>query len=97
MLGTVPLPPAPVNAGYATAVRLILAVGFVYGCSGKNAAEGDIVDTATCAGVPIVNWANFGEGWLLQECQGCHGSAVTTRHDAPVDMTFDTVDQAWAH
>lgn len=54
-------------------------------------------DSATdpCADTPVVTWANFGQGFLLQECQGCHASTAINRFGAPEAVYFDTVDDAW--
>jgi hypothetical protein len=49
-----------------------------------------------CDGQPQVTWANFGHGFLLGACQGCHAASAPDRHDAPESVTFDTVDEAWA-
>ena len=53
-------------------------------------------DTGFCADQPVVTWANFGQGFVLQECQGCHVSTSPTRYGAPEDVNFDTVDDVWA-
>jgi len=49
-----------------------------------------------CDEVPTVNWANFGEGFLLGNCQHCHGSTAPNRHGAPTTVCFDTVEQVWS-
>mgnify|MGYP005743601673 CR=1 FL=1 len=53
------------------------------------------VDTGFCAGVPLVNYYNFGEGFMTENCQGCHASTAADRYDAPEHVTFDTVEQVW--
>lgn len=53
-------------------------------------AEGDF-----CADVPVVRWNNFGEGFLVGHCQGCHASTAPDRYGAPEAITFDNVDQVW--
>lgn len=57
-------------------------------------------DSATtdpfCADAPTLAWANFGEGFMRESCQGCHASTAPDRHDAPEDVTFDTAEQCWA-
>jgi hypothetical protein len=75
------------------------------GCGGDKAndqTEGDdgggdsggAVDSGTvlpgCAGEPVVTWANFGQGFLREQCQACHASTVVNRGDAPADVIFDT-------
>ncbi|MBM4392256.1 MAG: hypothetical protein FJ090_14140 [Deltaproteobacteria bacterium] len=54
-------------------------------------------DTAVdeCADAAVVDWDNFGQGFLLMACQGCHASTTPERYGAPDDVTFDTVEQAW--
>lgn len=68
------------------------------GC-GKGTATSDdtAVDTAAafCRYAPTLTWNNFGEGFLVHNCQGCHASTTADRHDAPDEVFFDTVDQAW--
>lgn len=61
------------------------------------ACTGAAPDSAAdaCADAPVVTWANFGQGFLLEQCQGCHASTTANRHDAPEDIVFDTVDDAW--
>lgn len=49
-----------------------------------------------CADVPLINYDNFGEGFIVEACQGCHASTATNRYGAPEDVSFDTVDQVWA-
>lgn len=45
-----------------------------------------------CEKVPILTWANFGEGFVLDNCQACHASDAVDRHGAPPDVAFDTLD-----
>jgi len=49
-----------------------------------------------CADAPLVNWVNFGEGFLMEACQGCHASGSPDRYGAPEEIVFDTVAQAWS-
>lgn len=50
-----------------------------------------------CVDAPVVTWANFLEGFMLENCQTCHASAATERYGAPENVTFDTEAQveAW--
>lgn len=48
-----------------------------------------------CAGVPLVNYATFGQGFMSTHCQGCHASTTANRYGAPEDVVFDTVEQVW--
>lgn len=43
-----------------------------------------------CVDAPVVTWNNFGEGFLVENCQACHASTAPNRHDAPESVTFDT-------
>ena len=45
----------------------------------------------------VDGWANFGQGFLRQECQVCHASTAVDRHGAPPGVVFDTEADAWAH
>ena len=77
-------------------------------CPANDAESGEPIDTAAvdtsepdsgldeCADAPVVDWDNFGQGFLLMACQGCHASTTPDRYGAPEDVTFDTVEQAWA-
>jgi uncharacterized membrane protein len=50
-----------------------------------------------CEGAPVVTYANFGQGFLKERCAGCHAATAPDRYGAPEELTFDTVDEAWAH
>jgi uncharacterized membrane protein len=77
---------------------LLLACTHGAGVDTDDTAGAESTDSADpCAGVPTLDWDNFGHGFLLQNCQGCHASTAVDRHYAPDDVTFDTVEQAWAH
>ncbi|MBT9558515.1 MAG: c-type cytochrome [Myxococcales bacterium] len=45
-----------------------------------------------CDAVPILTWANFGEGFVLDNCQACHAHGAADRHGAPAEVAFDTLD-----
>jgi hypothetical protein len=72
--------------------------------SDTDPADTDMLDTddpadtaaAFCDGVPTLAYTNFGEGFLRENCQGCHASTAPDRYDAPEDVFFDTVEDAWA-
>ena len=54
-------------------------------------------DTAdTCAEAPVVTWESFGEALLIEHCQPCHASTAVNRFGAPIEVTFDTHEQAVA-
>jgi hypothetical protein len=96
-----------VSRGAARAAgRLCIALlpALVLGCGGDkadgddDADSGGAVDTGAvlpgCAGEPVVTWANFGQGFLREQCQACHASTVVNRGDTPADVIFDTEDDA---
>lgn len=51
-------------------------------------------DPADCVGVERVTWDDFGHGFLLTQCQGCHATAAPERYGAPEGVAFDTVEDA---
>jgi len=60
---------------------------------------GSLTDTGTvdpCAEVPITTWDNFGAGFITQNCQACHATDAPDRYGAPVEVVFDTEDDALA-
>lgn len=57
-------------------------------CAGGPADSAD-----PCEDAPFVSWDSWGEGFLTEQCQPCHGSATTTRNGAPEEVVFDTEDQ----
>ena len=64
---------------------------FATGCGDKIA-----IDTAgACSDVPTVTWNNFGHGFVLENCQGCHASTAPNRYSAPEEVYFDTVEDVW--
>ena len=49
-------------------------------------------------GVPMkshVTYAEFGEHFLRQHCNGCHGSGADNRHGAPTAISFDSIEAVW--
>ena len=85
---------------------LILTATGIVACVGENApltSTNSVASTPEetaiadpCEGVPLVNWDTFGSAFITHECQTCHGSSVVERFGAPVDVTFDTVEEVWA-
>jgi uncharacterized membrane protein len=65
---------------------------------GDGTGEHDTDESVACADVPAMTWANFGRGFTIEACQGCHASTVDgdARFGAPEWVVFDTVDQVWA-
>jgi hypothetical protein len=57
---------------------------------------GTFTDVDDCEDVPLVNWNNFGEGFFIQNCNGCHHSETTNRYGAPEGVIFDTAADVWS-
>jgi uncharacterized membrane protein len=47
-----------------------------------------------CAQAPVVTWDNFGQALLNEHCQPCHASAAGNRFGAPIEVVFDTHEDA---
>jgi hypothetical protein len=45
---------------------------------------------AFCSDAPLINYANFGAGFMVENCQPCHGTGSPNRYGAPEHVTFDT-------
>jgi len=60
-----------------------------------DSADPSDPDPDFCEDAPLLTWANFGQGFITEACQGCHASATPDRYGAPESVTFDTVTQAW--
>ncbi|MFT4976966.1 MAG: putative membrane protein [Myxococcota bacterium] len=56
-------------------------------CSGDDAD-----DIAFCDDAPVVTYANFGDGFMTENCQTCHASETPDRNGAPESVIFDTLD-----
>lgn len=64
-----------------------------------SCADGE-ADTAVdplCDDAPVTTYDNFGQGFMLQHCQSCHGSETENRYDAPPDVTFDDEAKVMEH
>ncbi len=55
--------------------------------------------TSTCEDAPYADYASFGDGFVVENCQVCHASTVMgeDRIGAPEDVTFDDAASVWAH
>lgn len=72
---------------------VILAVASLHACDDGGGEPLDpIVVPAPdwCDQAPVTTWANFGQSFLLENCQPCHASTSVDRHEAPANMVFDT-------
>ena len=41
-----------------------------------------------CSDAPTVTWASWGEGFLIENCQGCHSPATAEAAQAPEGLYF---------
>ena len=66
--------------------------------TGTDLDTGDTGEPAPefCDDAPTLTWNNFGRGFILEACQGCHATDVPDRYGAPEDVVFDTVEVTWA-
>ena len=48
-----------------------------------------------CVDESHVTYAEFGEVFLRQHCNGCHGSESDNRHGAPTSVSFDSIEAVW--
>jgi uncharacterized membrane protein len=69
-------------------------IWWLLACNGK---EESVVDTAAehCKEVPLVNYDNFGQGFMTENCQGCHATTTPNRYGAPEEVFFDSVEDCW--
>jgi uncharacterized membrane protein len=74
-------------------MRALLLLGLA--CGGQEAKENEETG-GPCADLPVLTWDNFGQGFLIENCQACHASSSPNRNGAPEDVTFDTEEQALA-
>ncbi len=44
-----------------------------------------------CANAPPVAWANFAQGFFIENCQPCHATSTPERYGAPTGVVFDTL------
>lgn len=80
-----------------------MLIAIVLSCTQTTSDTATAADTAPstdtagpCDDAPVVTYNNFGHGFLLTFCQGCHASAATERYGAPDTVNFDTVEAAWS-
>ena len=66
-------------------------------CGGANSAD-DSGAGALCVDAPVLTWENFGEGFLRENCESCHGSEAPYRQSTsappPADIHFGDKDSA---
>lgn len=52
-------------------------------------------EPAICDSGSDVTYADFGETFIRQHCQGCHASSSNDRHGAPESVHFDSIEDIW--
>ena len=57
--------------------------------------EPEPTEADACSDEPVLTWANFGQGFMLENCQACHAATSPNRQGAPEGVSFDTEEQAW--
>jgi len=55
----------------------------------------DVSDALDCDTAPSIDWINFGEAFMVQNCNGCHHSSTVDRYGAPEHAIFDTAEEVW--
>ena len=78
-----------------------MALGALTGCPDPDQDTDALVDSGNhdaAADSCDVTWENFGQAFLVTNCQPCHASDTEERFDAPEDVVFDVEEDAelWA-
>ena len=84
---------------YRPRVWLVLAAcGALTGCPTPSGPTDTALGSVDTAGACAVSYANFGQAFMVTNCQPCHASETVDRFDAPQDVVFDTEEDvaAWA-
>jgi uncharacterized membrane protein len=58
-------------------------------------ADTDTDTAAICVDAPVITWESWGQGFMIEACQGCHASTATNRYGAPTGVVFDTQDDVY--
>ena len=76
--------------------EMIVLTLLMTGCGDRAADSGDVAEARPewCADAMTVTYDNFGEGFLLTHCAGCHASTAPNRFGAPEEVSFDTEEEA---
>jgi len=64
--------------------------------SDTGEADPSGADPLDCEEAPSIDWINFGEAFVVQNCNGCHHSNTPDRYGAPEHAVFDTADDVWS-
>ena len=74
--------------GWKLAGWIVLVFGTV-GCGGEDLGP----EVPACDTALEVTWSNWGEGFMLTHCSGCHAATSPDRHGAPEGVFFDTEEE----
>ena len=77
-------------------IRTTLLLSLVLSCKGEPEPEPEPPEADPCADVPMLTWDSFGRAFLTENCNGCHAATTLDRNEAPIEVNFDTPEQAWA-
>ncbi len=86
---------------------MVLLPAILLACSGDTTdaprPPGSTEDTNTpgvtstadtgCTGDPDVTWQGWGRGFMATYCDGCHAADTASRHGAPKEVSFDTLEE----
>ena len=80
----------------------MIALLLMFSC-GNGSDPSDTGTAATpgeCDEAPVLTWENFGEGFMLENCQSCHAESAPYRDQTdtppPESVSFDTYEQTIA-
>jgi hypothetical protein len=62
------------------------------GGSDSGDPDGGAID---CEDEAAVSWINFGQGFFIENCFGCHHAETPDRYGAPEEILFSHVDDVW--
>ncbi len=79
----------------AIALAMVVASSPLIGCDSEP--KDTVSEPDPCDEAPVTTWDNFGHGFLLENCASCHAKASLDRHEAPLELTFDTPAEVSRH
>lgn len=66
--------------------------GALLACGGEAQERDDSAQPVCDTALPVT-WSNWGEGFVLTHCSGCHAENASDRHGAPEGVFFDSEEQ----
>ena len=66
--------------------------GALTACGGNTQESEDSAEPVCDTALPVT-WSNWGQGFVLTHCSGCHAETALDRHGAPEGLFFDTENQ----